>query len=269
MLKENSEQLPKNGRINKIYNLTAYFLAFYNMNSIPNLLVLAGGYGTRLSSELSGSPKPLAPIGNSCFLAYLLEAWKNSGVRRYAFLLHYQADQIINFLREHEENLLLDCEWSTIIEPTPLGTGGAIANAIKELNLQGNLLIANADTWVGNSLKVMATSHPPSIGVIQVNDTQRYGAIKFNKNQIIKEFTEKQDVKENGWINAGIYHLEAASFLQWNGLPFSLEQDFLPNLIKHKEVKAVPLETEFIDIGIPKDYKRFNQWIESGRSFQL
>ena len=238
------------------------------MNTIPSLLVLAGGFGTRLSSELSGSPKPLAPIGNSCFLAYLLEAWKNSGVRRYTFLLHHQADQIIRFLREHKENRLwtvMDYDYRTYT----FRDGGAIANAINELGLQGNLLITNADTWVGNSLKVMATGHPPSIGVIQVNDTQRYGAIKFNKNQIIKEFTEKQDVKGNGWINAGIYHLEAASFLQWNGLPFSLEQDFLPNLIKHKEVKAVPLETEFIDIGIPKDYKRFNQWIESGRSFQL
>lgn len=239
------------------------------MNTIPSLLVLAGGFGTRLSSELSGCPKPLAPIGDSCFLSYLLETWQKIGVKRYIFLLHHQADQIIRFLGQHKDKTLMGCEVTTIVESTPLGTGGAIANAINELGLQGNLLITNADTWVGNSLKVMTTGHPPSIGVIKVNNTQRYGTIKFNKHQIIKEFNEKQDSKGNGWINAGIYHLEAASFLKWDGLPFSLEQDFLPNLIKHEEVKAIPLDTEFIDIGIPKDYKRFNQWIESNRSFQL
>ncbi len=66
------------------------------MNTIPSLLVLAGGFGTRLSSELSGSPKPLAPIGNSCFLAYLLEAWKTfwrEALR--LFVTPIRADQII------------------------------------------------------------------------------------------------------------------------------------------------------------------------------
>ena len=61
------------------------------------LLVLAGGFGTRLQSVVSDVPKAVAPVGNVSFLYLQLEHWIAQGVRSFVFLLHHQADLIIGF----------------------------------------------------------------------------------------------------------------------------------------------------------------------------
>ena len=70
------------------------------------LLILAGGYGTRLRSVVSNVPKALAPVGSVPFLKLQLRKWLDQGVNHFVFLLHYQADQIVDFLKsEHVEQL--------------------------------------------------------------------------------------------------------------------------------------------------------------------
>ena len=59
------------------------------------LLVLAGGFGTRLKTSIGDVPKALAPIGGIPFLQLQLEHWLSQGVQEFNFLLHHQADQII------------------------------------------------------------------------------------------------------------------------------------------------------------------------------
>ncbi|MDB2603319.1 hypothetical protein N9Y59_01580 [Planktomarina temperata] len=68
-----------------------------------------------------------------------------------------------------------------------------------------------------------------------------------------------------GWINAGMYHLSADLLMDWDGEPFSLERDFFKVLLKERGLKVVPLEADFIDIGIPADYYRFCDWVKSDR----
>src|ERR1017187_6530825 len=111
------------------------------------LLVLAGGFGTRLKSVVSEVPKALAPVGDVPFLHLQFEHWKNQGVTSFVFLLHHRADHIIDFINGEQYGLLKNCAVQWIIEPTPMDTGGAIAYAIQQLNIRGNFLVTNADTW--------------------------------------------------------------------------------------------------------------------------
>ncbi len=227
------------------------------------MLVLAGGFGSRLQSTVTNVPKALAPVGSFPFLALQIKHWINQGVQSFVFLLHHQADLVVSFLEEEKLGLLKDCKVEYVVEPTPMGTGGAVAHAVKQLNLTGNFLLTNADTWIGNGIQDVASSKAPSIAVLSLSDTGRYGRVLLNEQLQITSFSEKSLDKGPGWINAGLCYLKASLFEGWNGQPFSLEQDFLSELASYGDLTAVVLQTDFIDIGIPEDYFRFCNWMTS------
>lgn len=228
------------------------------------LLVLAGGFGTRLRSAVSDVPKPLASVAGAPYLQYLIGGWLDQGITRLTFLLHHQAHLIDEFLeRQKGEGKFTNCEVRTLTEPEPLGTGGSVANAVQHFKLTGSFFVANADTWLG-STKELFDSSAPAMAIVKVNNTERYGRIQVQEQRIVA-FEEKHNSSGSGWINAGLYHLEANLFNIWDGRPFSLECDLFTKLAETKQLHAVSLETDFIDIGIPEDYFRFCRWIESGK----
>jgi len=233
------------------------------------LLVLAGGFGTRLKSSVPDVPKALAPIGEIPFLEFQLENWLKQGLRQFTFLLHCQADQIINFLQAQMKGRLKGCQVDWLIEPKPLDTGGAIAHAVKELGLNDHFLTINADTWLGGGLCDLMQAASPAMAVVNLADVSRYGQVHFDQINCVTEFAEKTNQTSAGWINAGLSYLSADLFNDWDGKPFSLERHLFTKLVNKHNLTAVPLQVEFIDIGIPADYHRFCRWVEVGRQFPL
>ncbi|WP_397411246.1 sugar phosphate nucleotidyltransferase [Polaromonas sp.] len=232
------------------------------MTSLP-LLILAGGFGTRLRSAVSAVPKPLAPVMGQPYLTYLLESWRSQGVTSFTFLLHHKADKIVDFLAEAQKSGLLEgCAVRTLVEPQPLGTGGALAYAVRELAMMGSFLVANADTWLGGGIQQLLATPAPAMAVIRVPNSERYGHVRIESNKI-SAFEEKKGSSGPGLINAGLYRLDADMFREWDERPFSLERELFPKWVSAGRLGAVPLETDFIDIGIPEDYFRFCRWIES------
>jgi NDP-sugar pyrophosphorylase family protein len=229
------------------------------------MLVLAGGFGTRLRGVVAHVPKPLAPVVDRPFLYYLVDNWFQQGVRRLTFLLHHQAALIERFLEEKKsEGHWRECEIRTLTEPNPLGTGGAVGFAVQELGITDSFLVANADTWLGSGIQTLAGEMAPAIATIQVANTERYGSVQTDGERVIA-FAEKQASAGAGRINAGLYNLPAGYFEDWDGRSFSLERDLFPVLVSNGELRAVHLETDFIDIGVPGDYFRFCRWIEANR----
>lgn len=233
----------------------------YNMK----LCVLAGGFGTRLQSVVSDVPKALAPICGIPFLRLQIEQWIDQGITSFIFLLHYNAALIVDFLDKEKHGLLAGCEVTWLIEPAPLGTGGAIAYAVKKLQITGNILVTNADTWLeaGIAKSIGATS--PALAVVYVGNVGRYGSVKFNDQKLIVSFDEKDGKAESGWISAGLSVLDAVSFADWDGRPFSLESKCYPLWASQGLMTAIEVNGNFIDIGIPEDYFRFCNWVRSGK----
>ncbi len=237
---------------------------------MKTVLILAGGFGSRLKQAVSNVPKPLAPVCGKPFLAYLVENFYSQGVREFIFLLHYEADKICSVLREMTEKVTLDrISITTIIESSPLGTGGSIKNAIESLGITDSFLVVNSDTWLGTGLTDLSLSPANSIAYVEVKDCSRYGKLVIKKG-LVKRFLEKAESNSGGFINAGYYHLSPTifdDFLLTDS--FSLEQDLFPLLVDKGLLCGKHLETDFIDIGIPKDYFRFCQWIEEEKKFEL
>lgn len=230
------------------------------------LLVLAGGFGTRLSAAVVDVPKALAPINGVPFLHLQFENWISQGLRKFTFLLHHRANQIIDFLQSHQAGLLKDCQIDWLIEPIPMGTGGGVAHAVKKLGLKNDFLMTNADTWLSGGVREMMESLDPAIAVVNFTDIGRYGQVHINHLQRVTAFEEKKSQHISGYINAGLYHLNANLFRGWNGKPFSLERDLFAQLAQRQRLVAVRLQTDFIDIGVPADYYRFCNWVDAGRN---
>jgi D-glycero-alpha-D-manno-heptose 1-phosphate guanylyltransferase len=234
------------------------------------LLVLAGGFGTRLRSVLDNVPKALAPVGTESFLQLQLNHWHAQGVREFIFLLHHQADQIISILNTQRKIVYQDCEINWLIEQFPMDTGGAVANAVQRNNLRGDFLVTNADTWLGTGIAEINAIQAPAMAVKQLPDASRYGKVIFDTHGRITKFVEKTPGLTVGWINAGLYRLAAETFQNWAGQPFSLERGLFPKLACDGSLQALSLDkADFMDIGIPEDYRRFCSWIEGNRKTSL
>jgi D-glycero-alpha-D-manno-heptose 1-phosphate guanylyltransferase len=220
------------------------------------LLVLSGGFGTRLKSVVSEVPKPLAPVNGRPFLYYQIKNWTHQGLTNFIFLLYNQSELIIEFLTNEKDGILKGCDVKWVVEPEPMGTGGAVAYSVNHLNIEGDFLVTNADTWLGSGINEIIASEAPAMAVIKVEDSGRYGSVKLSNDQIVS-FEEKSDRTDASWINAGLCKLNTQNFKTINEKVFSLEQSIFPLLAKQGDLTAVQLDAEFIDIGIPEDYFRF------------
>ena len=222
------------------------------------LLVLAGGFGTRLKGVLKGRPKALADVHGTPFLHYQIESWVSQGVTDMVFLLHYEAGQIITYLEECKQHWP-DCQFRWLIEKTPLDTAGAICFCISHLEMDGSFLVVNADTYLSGGLAELWSAPAPAILGVHLEQTGRYGTIA-HKDGFVTSLTEKEPAQKASYINAGAYHFTAADFKPWDGMPTSLERTYLPQFIAQRRLRFLVMSLTFIDIGIPSDYKIFCDW---------
>ena len=227
------------------------------------MLVLAGGFGTRLKDVVNDVPKPMAPINGTPLLQLQLDHWIHQGQQKFIFLLHHQASVIVDLLVTQSKRLgnKVDIEW--IVEDTPLGTGGSVLNAITTHGLEDSVLIANADTWLDGGIQELKDIDSPVIAAVKVNDTSRYGSILIDSKGRISEFVEKQSghmAHSSGIINAGLYKLPTELFLNISRKEFAIETEVLPQLTAKKILQAELLGGAFFDIGVPQDYYKFCDW---------
>ena len=150
-----------------------------------------------------------------------------------------------------------------------MDTGGALAHAVKTFGYKDDFLMTNADTWLGGGIHEMMQSAAPAMAVVNLADVSRYGQVHFDNAQRVTAFAEKNGKAAAGWINAGLCHLDADLFKNWNGQPYSLEREMFATLLQNRRLTAVPLQTDFIDIGVPADYYRFCRWVAAGHKYPL
>ena len=237
---------------------------------VKPILVLAGGFGSRLKSVVSDVPKPLAPVCGKPFLMHLIENLVSLGAREFVFLLHYEAHTVQSMIAEVINSKILGgIKITSLVEDRPLGTGGSIMNALNVLNINESFMVVNADTWLGSGFEQLNLSSPNSIAAVKVEDCSRYGALVVADGKI-ERFLEKKLSYGPGLINAGLYHLSPDVFNGvLGGTSFSLETDIFPSAVDRGMLSAIQINTDFIDIGIPRDYFRFCRWIESGKEIEL
>lgn len=218
-------------------------------------IVLAGGLGTRLRGRIADLPKPMAPIGGRPFLEYLLDRLVNAGVAGITLSVGYQAATIQNHFGTQYRGVPINYA----IEAEPLGTGGALAHAARNMG-PDPVLALNGDTLLQIDIAALAAWYaqaPETLAMVlrQVPDAGRYGAIKIDNDRVVK--FEERGLAAPGLINGGIYIFRPEIFQQL-GLAdkFSFEVDVLQMHVQQLQPRAYVTDAYFIDIGIPEDLDR-------------
>lgn len=233
------------------------------------IFILAGGFGSRLAKVVNTVPKPLADIHGRPFLDYIIESYKNQGIRHFIFLIYHKADQMKAYISEKiSSTYMQDCTIQYIEENEPLGTGGAIANGVREMGITGKFFVTNADTWLDSGIDDLSSCSNSAIAVVSTTNTSRFGTVKIIDGKV-QSFLEKTGEQKLGYINAGLYLLDSSLFEAWDGKAFSIETTLFPDLVSKQKLEAKIIDSEFIDIGIPDDYYRFQDWITSGKEWKL
>ena len=221
-------------------------------------IILAGGFGTRLRDVVVDLPKPLAPVAGRPFLAWLLDRLAAQGMRRCILATGYLAEVV----EQHIGTRWAGMDIVHSVETSPLGTGGAIRQATHML--QGESAhVLNGDTWLTYSPAALeqATGHAGAaigLALAHVPDVGRYGAVE-SRAGIVTGFREKGGIGD-GWINAGCYFLDADAIAALPGEEtFSFESEVLLPMSAAGKVAAWTDTSDFIDIGVPEDYRRA-QW---------
>jgi D-glycero-alpha-D-manno-heptose 1-phosphate guanylyltransferase len=228
--------------------------------SSKKFLILAGGFGTRIASSIGGLPKVLAPVHDKPFLFYQMNNWISHGIVDFTFLLHYKAELIIEFLEEYKQHNAPHICYNFILEKEPLGTGGAILNAVVSGNIE-KCIIINADTWIESGFKEAFAAITPSILVTNVKNASRFGRVNLDSENLVLSFDEKDGLDTPGLINAGLFFLTRKILGSVQKTQFSLEREVLEPLIKSQNLQAIISDSIFFDIGVPEDLNLFREYI--------
>lgn len=225
---------------------------------IHEAIVLAGGLGTRLQSEVSDIPKPMAPIGNRPFLEFILANLSKSGIKKVILATGYLSEKI----KTHFSNEFYGMEIAYSIEDEPMGTGGALKLAAIQTS-QSHVLILNGDTFFNIDYTSLCDFHfqknaTLSVALRQISDSSRYGQVICDSHNKIIGFEEK-NIGGSALINAGTYVLNLNLLTTIKRKKFSFEKNILETASQNQTFFGMPFDEYFIDIGIPEDYRRAQQ----------
>lgn len=219
-----------------------------------DVLVLAGGYGTRLRGSIGETPKVLAPVAGRPFLAHLLAWLRRFGASRVVLSLGYKAAAVQQVLASYRVPGL-DIE--SRVEPEALGTAGAIRFA-RPLLRSDPVLILNGDSFADADLcaliECQRTSQALATVLCVANENgDRYGRVTVDQHGWIKGFVEKGVGGGGpGVINAGVYAVSARLLDEIAaGSARSWEREVL-EAAPAGTLAAMVGRYTFIDIGTPE-----------------
>lgn len=227
-------------------------------------IILAGGFGTRLQSVVSDVPKPMAPVAGRPFLTYLLDRLRKQGYTHIVLATGYLHEKVEEFFGHEYHDVAIDYAR----ELSPLGTGGAIVNALQYCH-EETVTVLNGDTLFDIDHERLCRfaeekATPLAIVLRQVPDAGRYGSVEIDKGGRITTFKEKNSEAGSGLINGGIYRIQRSLLDGFSlGEKFSFEQELMQQRYRDEHYYAYADGAYFIDIGIPEDYSRAQQELPS------
>ncbi len=220
------------------------------------VVILAGGFGTRLNEETITKPKPMVEIGGKPILWHIMNIYCAYGFNEFMITLGYKGEIIkeyfINYynlqsdltisLKTGSVNASKNCfrDWTVHLLDTGLNsmTGGRLYRLKDKLKRETFMLtygdgVSNVNI---NALVDYHKAHGKIATVTAVKPSARFGGMKFNSDKVT-EFTEKPQTGE-GWINGGFFVFEPGIFDYLHGDDTVLEADPLENLAKDGQLMA-------------------------------
>ncbi len=216
------------------------------------VVILAGGFGTRLSEYTDTIPKPMVPIGGIPIIEHIMNLYSSYDHKEFYIALGYKGEEIKKYFANSKKNWkvnLIDTGTNTF-------TGGRLKRLEKFLSRDTFLLtygdgISNINI---NDLIEFHKNHKKMVTISAVRPPARFGALSLDGTDVLK-FKEKKQLGES-WINGGFLVMNPDFFKFLKGDETVLEKEPLENLTKLKELKAFKHEGfwQCMDHKLDKDY---------------
>ena len=216
----------------------------HNLNNI-DLVILAGGKGSRIKKFLGNYPKPMIKFNNKNFIQYVINDFSKYNFNRILILCGYRSKFLFNKYHNKKINLTnIIC----IKEKNLLGTGGALFN-LKKFKVKDFVLV-NGDTIFNINIQNLISSLKDKknfIGIIALTKNKNQKSEKLNNIYLKNGLLSLR--KKSPLMNGGVYFFKKRIFKYIFKKKTSLENDILPILIKKKKIKGKFFDNFFLDIG--------------------
>jgi mannose-1-phosphate guanylyltransferase len=230
-------------------------------------VVLVGGQGTRLRPLTSTVPKPVVPLVDRPFMAYMLEWLAGHGVDDVVLSLGFMAGALRDVLGDGSR---YGVRLRYVEEPEPLGTAGALKFA--QEHLQERFLMLNGDVLSDMDLTAQIAQHEATgavatLALVPVENPSAYGLVRIDDDRSVKGFVEKPAPEEidTNLISAGAYVLERRVLdLIAPDANVSIEREVWPQLVG-AGLFAYPHDAYWLDIGTPATYLEASLDLIAGR----
>jgi NDP-sugar pyrophosphorylase family protein len=234
-------------------------------------ILLAGGKGTRLRPLTLHTPKPIVPVFDRPFLRYQIDLLRQvPEIDEIVLSLNYQPRRIEEVFGDGSD---IGVHLRYVVEPNPLGTGGAIKFAAGGAAGEP-IVVLNGDVFTSVDLPSVVRAHRErraraTIVLTPVENPAAYGVVETDAAGHVVAFVEKPDPGQISCntINAGIYVLEPETLDRIpSDTAYSIERSYFPSLVENGETFIASIyEGYWIDIGTPAKYRQAHRDIMDGR----
>lgn len=219
------------------------------------VVVLAGGFGTRLRPWTNHIAKPILPMLDQSLMERVIENVPSDLVDEVVIAAGYKIQELHDYFNAVE----LDFDVRIVEEEGPLGTGGALGNCRDVLS--GTFACFNGDIVSSLDAGMLLDLHASrsaiaTLGLWSVEDPTRFGIVGLDDEQYVTQFKEKPKPEEvfSNYINAGSYIMNDDIFEYMPEGKHSLERDVFPVLAEERKLCGQPFEGYFIDAGTPTSW---------------
>ena len=254
------------------------------------VVLLAGGYGTRISEETDLKPKPMIEVGGKPILWHIMKIYSHYGYNDFIILLGYKGYYIKEYFANyflHQSDVTINMQtnqmevhsntsepWKVTLVDTGLDTmtGARIKKAQKYIGDDTFLLTYGdgvSDIDIQKSVK-FHKSHGKAITTTAIQPEARFGNLIIDNDMNIKEFKEKPK-NEGGWINGGFFVCESEVFEYLSDEDSCIfEQEPLKNMTKDNKAVAYKHEGFWQPMDTLRDNQKLNQlWKENNAPWKL
>ena len=225
-------------------------------------VILAGGYGTRISEESNIIPKPLIAIGGKPILWHIMKIYSAYKIDDFVICLGYKGEKIKEYFEQFDSKL-----WNIQLIDTGLDTmtGGRLkriqdkidntfcvtyGDGVSDVNLN-NLVTFHKEK---KSLATLTAIHPP----------ERFGVLNLS-GDYVTEFHEKH-AGESSWINGGFFVFEPEIFDYLQNDSTVLERVPLETLAEEKKLTAFKHNGFWYPMDTPRDKNHLEKLWASGKA---
>ena len=214
--------------------------------------ILVGGLGTPSGERTKTAPRALLDVGGAPFLETLLGEARRRGFDDFLLLAGQSGEAVGAFLAERDIERRFACRVELSIEPTPLGTGGALVHALPRL--RDDFLLLKGDAWFDfNWLDLFVRARRENAGAAlalrRTAEPDRYEMVELYGG-LVQTMRPRGERAGSALVNGGVAYLTRRA-LEGSAAPSSLERDILPGLVDCGVLGGYRYSGFFIDIGVP------------------